>query len=144
MVAGVVWFSTKNWMSRRVNGVEMVSVPPAQYSPGQMSKKNTIQVMSSIAWSLGELPWATESMQWIMETGRGRTFLVGGVFLRVGHKLLSQTKVDGAHVVESCIWSPHGGKYMSHGAGVLLHTSFVDRLVVGCKGACADLVIKYL
>ena len=68
----------------------------------------------------------------------------GSIFLRVGQKLLSQTKVDGAHCVESRVWIPQGRKDLTHGADVLLHTSLVERLVVSCKAACADLVIKYL
>ena len=68
----------------------------------------------------------------------------GGVFLFVGCKLSSQSKADGVHGVESWVWDPHGRKYMSHGADVLLQESFVDRLVVGHKDACTDLVSEDL
>ena len=57
---------------------------------------------------------------------------------------MSQAKIDGAHGVEYWVWAPHGRKYISHGADVLLHASFLDGLVVGYKDACADLVRKYL
>ena len=79
LVDWVGWAPTKNWMSRRVKGVETVSVPPAQYSPVRSRKKNEIQARSAIAIPLGDPPWATESMQWRVETGRGRT-LPGGVY----------------------------------------------------------------
>ena len=68
----------------------------------------------------------------------------GRIFFRVGYKLSSQAKIDGAHGVESWVWGPHVRKDLSHRADVLLQASFVDRLVVGCKDACADLVRKYL
>ena len=68
----------------------------------------------------------------------------GRIFFRVGCKVLSQEKIDGAHVVESWVWVPHSCKDMSHRVDVLFHTLFVDRLVVGCKDACADLVRKDL
>ena len=70
-----------------------------------------------------------------METG-------GRIFFCVGCKLLSQAKIDGSHGVESWVWGPHGCKDMSHGAYIFLHAFFVDGLVVGCKCACADLVIE--
>ena len=73
VVAWVGWYPTKNWMLCRLKGVETVSVLPAQYSPGQRRKKKAIQVRSAIALSLRELLLATESMQWRMEIGRGRT-----------------------------------------------------------------------
>ena len=81
-----------------------------------------------------------------MEDGdRERAHSSGGrIFFCVGRKLSSQAKIDGAHGVESWVWGPHGRKDMSHGADVLLHASFVDRLVVGCKDACTDLVSKDL
>ena len=56
MVAWVGWVTTKNWMLRRLKGVETVSVPPAQYSPGQRRKKKVIQERSAIALPLGDLP----------------------------------------------------------------------------------------
>ena len=68
----------------------------------------------------------------------------GRIFFRVGCKLLSQAKIDGAHSVESWVWGPHGREDLSHGADVLLHDLFVNGLVVGCKEAWADLVSKYL
>ena len=68
----------------------------------------------------------------------------GRILFCVGRKLSSQAKIDGAHGVEFWVWGPHGCKYMSHGVDVLLHTSFLDRLVVGCKDAYADLVSKDL
>ena len=64
----------------------------------------------------------------------------GSIFFRVGCKLSSQAKVDGAHTVESWVRGPHGREDLSHGAGVLLHASLVDGLVVSCQDACADLV----
>ena len=72
------WVHTKNWMSRRLKGVETMSVPPAQYCPGQRRKKNVIQARSEISFPLGEPPWVTDSMQCRMETGRGDTLLGGG------------------------------------------------------------------
>ena len=66
------------------------------------------------------------------------------IFFRVGRKLLSQAKVDGAHVVESWVRGPYVRKYLSHGADVLLHASFADGLVVGCKDLHEDLVSKDL
>ena len=38
----------------------------------------------------------------------------------------------------------HGHKYLSHGADVLIHASFVDDIVVGCRYDFADLVSKYM
>ena len=73
MVAWKGWLPTKNWMSRRLKGVVTVLVPLAQYSPGRSRKKKAIQVRSAIAWYRGEPLLAAESMQWRMETGRGRT-----------------------------------------------------------------------
>ena len=64
----------------------------------------------------------------------------GKIFFLVCYKLLSQEKVNCAHVVESWVRVPHGRENLSHGADVLLHASFVDGLVVGRKDACADLV----
>ena len=79
-----------------------------------------------------------------MNTGRGRTLPGGITFFCVIRKRSSQAKIDGANGVESWVWSPHGRKYLSHGADVLLHSLFVYGLVVGCKDACEDLVRKYL
>ena len=79
VVAWVGWVPTKNWMSQRVKGVENLSVPPAQYSPGRRRNNNSIQERLAIAWSLGEPPLATESIQWSMETGRGRNLPRGGI-----------------------------------------------------------------
>ena len=42
VVAWVGWVPTKNWISRRVKGVETVSVPPSQYSPGRMRNNKAI------------------------------------------------------------------------------------------------------
>ena len=77
-----------------------------------------------------------------MEDGDGEVADSSGgrIFFRVGRKLSSQAKVDGAHVVESWVRGTHGRKYLSHVADVLLHDSFVDGLVVGFKEAHADLV----
>ena len=77
VVAWVGWVPTKNLMSRRVKGVETVSVPPAQYSLGRRRKEKAIQERYAIDLPIGKLPWAIESIQWSMETGRGRT-LPGG------------------------------------------------------------------
>ena len=71
-------------------------------------------------------------------------FSGGRIFFRVCYKLLSQAKIDCSHGVESWVWGPRGREDLSHGGDVLLHASFVDRLVVGCKDACADLVSEYL
>ena len=79
--------------------------------------------------------------------GEGGGYSGGRIFLRVGCKMLSQVKVDGAHTVESWVRGSHGRdgrEDLSHGAEVLLHASFVDWLVVCCEDACADLVSKYL
>ena len=73
VVAWKGWVPTKNWMSRRAKGVVTVSVPPAQYSPGQSRKKKATQARSAIAWYWGEPLLAAESMQWSMETWRGST-----------------------------------------------------------------------
>ena len=77
-----------------------------------------------------------------MEDGDGEgAYSSGGrIFFRVGCKLSSQAKVDGAHIFESWVRGPHGREDMSHGADVLLHASLVDWLVVRCKDVCADLV----
>ena len=66
------WLPTKNCMLPRLKGVVTVLVQPAQYSPGQSRKKKAIQTRSVIAWSRGETLLVAESMQWRMETGRGR------------------------------------------------------------------------
>ena len=79
VVAGLGWVPTKNWMSRRVKGVDKVYVPPEQYSPGRSRKKNAFQKWSEITWSLGDPPYMTESMQWRMETGSGLTLPGGGI-----------------------------------------------------------------
>ena len=81
-----------------------------------------------------------------MEDGDGEgAYSSGGrIFLRVGCKLSYQAKVDGAHTVESWVRAPHVRKDLSHGAEVLFHAPFVDRLVVCGKDARADLVSKYL
>ena len=68
----------------------------------------------------------------------------GRIFFRIGLKLSSQAKVDGAHAVESRFRGPHGREDMSHGADVLFHASLVDGLVVGRQDACAYLVSEYL
>ena len=73
VVAWVGWLPTNNCMSRRLKGVVTVSLPPAQYSPGWSRKKKAIQARSAIAWSREEPLLAAESMQWRIETGRGRT-----------------------------------------------------------------------
>ena len=77
-----------------------------------------------------------------MEYGDGEgSYSSGGrIFLRVGCKLSSQSKVDGSHTVESWVRAPHGRKDMSHGAEVLFHALFVDWLVVCVKDACAEFV----
>ena len=69
-----------------------------------------------------------------MEDGdrEGAEYSRGRIFFRVGPKLLSQAKVDGALTVESWVRPPHGRKDLSHGAEVLLHASLVDGLVVSC------------
>ena len=90
VVAWYGWVHTKNWMSRRVKGVETVSVPPAQYSPGQRRKKKEIKASSAIAFPLGDPPWVIESMQWRMETGRGHTLPGEDIIL-----CMSQTVVPG-------------------------------------------------
>ena len=143
VVAWKVWVPTKNWMLRRVKGVVTVSVLPEQYSPGRSRKKKAIQARSAIAWSQGDPPLAVASMQWRMETGRGRT-LPGEDLPSCRLKLSSQAKVDGAHDIESWFWVPHGRKDMSHGAELLFHASFVDGLVVCCEDAYADLLRKDL
>ena len=68
----------------------------------------------------------------------------GRIFFRVGCKLSSQVKIDGAHGVESWFWGPHCREDLPHGADVLPGALFVDRLVVACKDAYSDLVSKYL
>ena len=76
--------------------------------------------------------------------GEGADSSGGRIFFRVGRKLLSQAKINGAHIFESCVSPSHGRKHMSYGADVLFHASFVDGLVVGLKDACAEFVSKYL
>ena len=66
LVASVGWLPTKNCMSRRLKGVVMVLVPPAQYSLGRSRKKKAIQARSALAWSRGEPLLAAESVQWRM------------------------------------------------------------------------------
>ena len=68
----------------------------------------------------------------------------GRILFHVVCKLSYQAKIDGAHGVDSWVWGPHVRKDLSHGADVLTHTSFVDGLVVGCKGSCEDLVSNNL
>ena len=68
----------------------------------------------------------------------------GTIFFIACRKLLSQAKVDCAHVVESWVRGPHGREDLSHGADVLFQASFVDGLVVGIKYTRVDLVSKYL
>ena len=81
-----------------------------------------------------------------MEDGdrEGAYYSGGSIFFRVGRKLLSQAKIDGAHGVESWVWFPHVRKDLSHRSYVLLHASFLYRLVVGSKDACVDLVSEDL
>ena len=67
------WLPTKNCMYRRLKGVVMMMVPPAQYSPSRSGKNKAIQARSAISWSHGEPLLADELMQWRMEKGRGRT-----------------------------------------------------------------------
>ena len=80
VVDWVGWYPTKNWISRRLKGVETVSVPPAQYSLGRRRKKKVIQARSAIFLSLLVPLLATEYMQWRMETGRGRTLPGAGYY----------------------------------------------------------------
>ena len=76
--------------------------------------------------------------------GEGAESSWGSIFFRVGHKLSSQVKVDGAHPVLFWVRGPHGRKYLSHGADVLLHASLADGPVVGHQDACVDLVSEHL
>ena len=76
--------------------------------------------------------------------GEGAYSFGGRIFFRVGCKLSSQAKVDGAYTVDSWVRGPHGREDLYHGAEVLLHTSFVDWLIVHYEDACADLVSEYL
>ena len=76
--------------------------------------------------------------------GEGADSSGGRIFFLVCRKLLSQAKVDCDNFVESWVRGPHGHKDLSHGVDVFFHTLFVDRLVVGCKNACAELVSKDL
>ena len=62
---------------------------------------------------------------------QGEDYSGGRILFRVGRKLLSQAKVNGAHAVESWVRGPHGCEDMSYGADVLLYASLVDGLVVG-------------
>ena len=48
----------------------------------------------------------------------------GGIFSCIGLKLLSQSKFEADHIVESWILGPHCGKDFPHRAEVLLHTLF--------------------
>ena len=81
-----------------------------------------------------------------MEDGEGEwaDFSGGRIFFRVGLKLSSQAKVDGAHAVESRVRPPHGREDLSHRADVLFYASLLDGLVVGRQDACVDLVSKDL
>ena len=67
-----------------------------------------------------------------MEDGDGEREDSSGdrIFFRVGRKLSSQAKFDGAHAVESWVRGPHGREDLPHGADVLFHASLVDGLVV--------------
>ena len=76
--------------------------------------------------------------------GEGAESSGGRIFFRVGCKLLSQAKVDGANAIVSWVRSPHGHEDMSHRADVLLHALLVDGLVTVRKDACANLVSKDL
>ena len=77
--------------------------------------------------------------------GEGADYYGGRILFCVSSKLSSQEKVDGAQAVESWVrGAPHGHDYLSHRAYVLLHASFVDRLVVDCKDDHVDLVIEDL
>ena len=72
--AQVVAETVVDWMGwYRLKGVETLSVPTAHYSLGWRMKKKAIQVRSAIVLFLGEPLLATDSMQWRMEMGRGRT-----------------------------------------------------------------------
>ena len=78
-----------------------------------------------------------------MEDGdREGAYYSGGILFFVGLKLSSQAKINGAHGVESWVWTPHGRKDLSHGVDVLLHALFVNGIVVGCKDVCAELLSK--
>ena len=80
VLAWVGWLPTKNCMSRRLKGAVTVSVPPTQYSPGRRKKKKVTQARSAIAWSCEDPLLAAESMQWWIETGRGRILPGEGSF----------------------------------------------------------------
>ena len=83
-------------------------------------------------------------MQRRMDTGSGKTLPGGRIFFIVGCKLLSQTKVDCSHWVESWVRPPHGREDLSHRADVLLHAYFAGGIVVSRKDACVELVRKGL
>ena len=53
---------------------------PAQYYLGWRRKKKAIYVRSEMAWSLRDLTYMKESMQWKMEIGRGRNRPGGGYY----------------------------------------------------------------
>ena len=65
------------------------------------------------------------------------------VFSLVGRKLSAQAKVDGAHSIELGVWVPHGREDLAHRADVLLHTYFLNNLIIDCKDSCAYLVREY-
>ena len=77
--------------------------------------------------------------------GEGDDYSGGRIFFLVCRKLSSQARVNCAHVLESWVRDTHGHKYMSHGADVLFHASFVDGIVVGRKdnpcGPCEKIFV---
>ena len=66
------------------------------------------------------------------------------IFFCVGQKLSSKTKFNGTHCVGCRVCGPHDCKELSHGAGVLLHSSLLDSIVIERKDACEDLVSEAL
>ena len=53
VVGGLFWVSTKNYIYCIMKGMDIVSVPPSQYSSGHRSNNNAIQLRLVIAWSWG-------------------------------------------------------------------------------------------
>ena len=105
-----------------------------------MRSSQGLRLLSLLEICLGRLSLCSGELIW----GGGLLFRGGGIFFRVVRKLSYQAKIDGDHGVESWVWGPHGHKYLSHGADVLIHASFVDDIVVGCRYDFADLVSKYM
>ena len=66
------------------------------------------------------------------------------IFSLVGQKLSSQKKVNGDQSVKLVVWGPRGCEDLVHRADVLLHSSFLNGLLLEWKNSCVYLVSKDL